>query len=206
MKYLGQKAENFTDDVVCIGFAYDKKSLDAGLLETGKDADFTKSIFNEDLVIEGEAIDFINKIPANEIKDVIRELFMPILRIDNSEDDEDNDLIEVERKPNGLVLKFQINYDHSENINEHFVTLYFKMPRLWGTIFEVTLVDPTKEPHIKLKYKTNSMEVMMYSYLNRENQANAGACIQRAGVYDIAIKDEWIYPKSGVIFSIKKKS
>ncbi len=34
--------------------------------------------------------------------------------------------------------------------------------------------------------------------------ANVGACIQRAGLYDIAIKDEWIYPKSGVIFHIKK--
>lgn len=204
MKYLGKKAENFTDDVVRIGFAYDKKSLDAGLLETGKDADFTKSIFNEDLVIESEAIEFINQIPADKIKDVIQDLFMPILRIDNSEDDKDNDLIEVERKPNGLVLKFRIDYDHSEDINEHLVTLYFKMPRLWDTIFEVTLVDPTREPHIKLKYKTNGMDVTMYSYLNRENQANAGACIQRAGVYDIAIKDEWIYPKSGVIFSIRK--
>lgn len=204
MKYLGKKAENFVDDILRIGFAYDKKSLDAGLLETGQDADFTKSIFNEDLVIESEAIDFINQIPADRIRDVIQLLFMPILRIDNSEDDNNNDLVEVERKPNGIVLKFRIDYDHSESVNEHLVTLYFKMPRMWDTIFEVTLVDPTREPHIKLKYRSG-MEVTMYSYLNRENQANAGACIQRAGVYDIAIKDEWIYPKSGVIFSIKKK-
>lgn len=57
--------------------------------------------------------------------------------------------------------------------------------------------------HIKLKYK-NGMDVTMYSYLNKESTANVGACIQRAGLYDIAIKDEWIYPKSGVIFHIKK--
>ena len=204
MKYIGKKAENFTDDVVRIGFAYDKKSLDEGLLETGKDADFTKSIFNEDLVIEKEAIEFINQIPADKIKDVIKLLFMPILRIDNSEDDEDNDLIEVERKSNGIVLKFKIGFDNSEAINEHLVSLYFKMPRVWNTIFEVTLVDPTKEPHIKLKYKPD-IDVTMYSYFNKDNQSNAGACIKRAGVYDIAIKDEWIYPKSGVVFHIKKK-
>jgi hypothetical protein len=48
------------------------------------------------------------------------------------------------------------------------------------------------------------MDVTMYSYLNKESTANVGACIQRAGLYDIAIKDEWIYPKSGVIFHIKK--
>ena len=64
-------------------------------------------------------------------------------------------------------------------------------------------MDPTREPHIKLKYKSG-MDVTMYSYLNKESSANAGACIQRAGLYDIAIKDEWIYPKSGVIFHIKK--
>lgn len=204
MKYIGKSAENFNDDVVRIGFAYDKKSLDAGLLETGKDADFTKSIFNEDLVIKKEAIDFINQIPADRVKDVINDLFMPILRIDNSEDEETDDLVEVERKANGLVLKFKIDYDNSEEVREHLVTLYFKMPRVWDAIFEVTLVDPTKEPHIKLRYKSN-MDVTMYSYLNKDNQSNAGACVQRAGVYDIAIKDEWIYPKSGVVFHVKKK-
>ena len=190
-------------DVVHIGFAYDKKGLDGGLLETGEDADFTKSIFNEDLVIEQEAIDFINQIPQNQIKDVIKSLFMPILRIDNSEDDEDNDLFEVERKTNGIVLKFKIDYNHGEDVKEHLVSLYFKMPRMLDTIFEVTLVDPTREPHIKLKYKPG-MDVKMYSYLTKEKQSNAGTCIQRAGIYDIAVKDEWIFPKSGVIFNVKK--
>ena len=104
-----------------------------------------------------------------------------------------------------FVLRFRLNYDKSEEISEHSVSIYFKMPRVWNTIFEVTLVDPTKEPHIKLKYKSG-MDVTMYSYLNKETQANSGACIQRAGLYDIAIKDEWIYPKSGVVFNIKKKS
>lgn len=203
MKYFGRRADNFMGDVVHIGFAYDKKGLDGGLLETGEDADFTKSIFNEDLVIEQEAIDFINQIPQNQIKDVIKSLFMPILRIDNSEDDEDNDLFEVERKTNGIVLKFKIDYNHGEDVKEHLVSLYFKMPRMWDKIFEVTLVDPTREPHIKLKYKPG-MDVKMYSYLTKEKQSNAGACIQRAGIYDIAVKDEWIFPKSGVIFNVKK--
>ena len=165
VKCLGGTDENYTGDVIRLGFAYDKKSLDGGLLETGQDADFTKSIFNEDLVVEPEAVDFINSISADKVRDVINDLFMPIL--------------------------------------EHLVSIYFKMPRVWNSIFEVTLVDPTKEPHIKLKYK-NGMDVTMYSYLNKESTANVGACIQRAGLYDIAIKDEWIYPKSGVIFHIKK--
>ena len=203
VKYLSQKDLNYTGDTVCIGFAYDKKSLDGGLLETGKDADFTQCIFNEDLVVEPDAIEFINNIPADKVNRVINTLFMPILRIDNSEDDEDDKVLEVERKSNGLIFRFRLNYDKREDINEHTVSIYFKMPRVWNSIFEVTLVDPTKEPHIKLKYKSG-MDVTMYSYLNKETQANSGACIQRAGLYDIAIKDEWIYPKSGVVFNIKK--
>ena len=203
VKCLGGTDENYTGDVIRLGFAYDKKSLDGGLLETGQDADFTKSIFNEDLVVEPEAVDFINSIPADKIRDVINDLFMPILRIDNSGDNDDEAQFEVERKSNGFILKFKLDFDRNEASGEHLVSIYFKMPRVWNSIFEVTLVDPTKEPHIKLKYK-NGMDVTMYSYLNKESTANVGACIQRAGLYDIAIKDEWIYPKSGVIFHIKK--
>lgn len=204
VKYLAQIDSIYSDEYVKIGFAYDKRSLDAGLLETGRDADFAECIFNEDLVVEPEAIEFINSIPADKVNDTINSLFMPILRIDNSEDDEDKKVLEVERKTNGLIFKFKLDYDRSDGVNEHSVSIYFKMPRVWNSLFEVTLVDPTKEPHIKLKYKSG-MEVGMYSYLNKESQANSGACIRRAGLYDIAIKNEWIYPKSGVVFSIKKK-
>lgn len=204
VKYLAQTDSIYSDEYVKIGFAYDKRSLDAGLLETGRDADFAECIFNEDLVVEPEAIEFINSIPADKVNDTINSLFVPILRIDNSEDDEDKKVLEVERKTNGLIFKFKLDYDRSDGVNEHSVSIYFKMPRVWNSLFEVTLVDPTKEPHIKLKYKSG-MEVGMYSYLNKESQANSGACIRRAGLYDIAIKNEWIYPKSGVVFSIKKK-
>lgn len=201
IKYLSEKDKNYTGEVVCIGFAYDKKSLDAGLLENGHDEDFSRCIFNEDLVINSKAVEYINSLPDNQVSEVISTLFMPILRIDNSEDGEDQDVLEVERKSNGIILKFKLDYD--KMADEHDVSIYFKMPRLWDSIFEVTLVDPTKEPHIKMKYRAG-MDVTMYSYLNKESQANAGACIRRAGLYDIAIKGEWIYPKSGVVFHIKK--
>lgn len=102
-------------------------------------------------------------------------------------------------------MEFEIDFDHRETVCEHAISIYFKMPRLWNTYFEVTLVDPTRAPHIKLKYKPADMDVTMYSYLNKDTQTNVGACIERAGLYDIAIRDEWVYPKSGVVFSIKKK-
>ena len=123
-----------------------KKSLDGGLLETGQDADFTKSIFNEDLVVEPEAVDFINSIPADKIRDVINDLFMPILRIDNSGDNDDEAQFEVERKSNGFILKFKLILTATRQAGEHLVSIYFKMPRVWNSIFEVTLVIRPRSP------------------------------------------------------------
>ena len=79
------------------------------------------------------------------------------------------------------------------------------MPKLWDSIFEVTLVDPTKEPKITFDYLPDKMDVTMYSYLNKEDAANDGAYEQVNGIFDITIKDEWIYPKSGIVFNVKRK-
>lgn len=201
VKYLSGHDTNFSGDHVCLGFAYDKRSLDAGLLEDGKDADFSKCIFNEDLVVTPEAIKYINSIPNDEVTAVINDLFVPTLWVDGDGGREE-DLVEVERKQNGLIFKFKLEYDKTRM--EHDVRIYFKMPRLWDHIFEVTLVDPTKNPHIKLKYKSD-MDVTMYSYLNKEDQSNAGAFVKRADLYEISIKDEWVYPKSGALFHIRRK-
>ena len=201
VKYLSGHDANFSGDHVCLGFAYDKRSLDAGLLEDGKDADFSKCIFNEDLVVTPEAIKYINSIPNDEVTAVINDLFVPTLWVDGDGGREE-DLVEVERKQNGLIFKFKLEYDKTRM--EHDVRIYFKMPRLWDHIFEVTLVDPTKNPHIKLKYKSD-MDVTMYSYLNKEDQSNAGAFVKRADLYEISIKDEWVYPKSGALFHIRRK-
>ncbi len=201
VKYLSGNDANFSGDYVCLGFAYDKRSLDSGLLEDGKDADFSKCIFNEDLVVTPEAIKYINSIPNDEVTAVINDLFVPTLWVDGDGGREE-DLVEVERKQNGLIFKFKLEYDKTRM--EHDVRIYFKMPRLWDHIFEVTLVDPTKNPHIKLKYKSD-MDVTMYSYLNKEDQSNAGAFVKRADLYEISIKDEWVYPKSGALFHIRRK-
>ncbi len=201
VKYLSGRDANFSGDYVCLGFAYDKRSLDSGLLEDGKDADFSKCIFNEDLVVTPEAIKYINSIPNDQVTSVINDLFVPTLWVDGDGGREE-DLVEVERKQNGLIFKFKLDYDKTSM--EHTVRIYFKMPRLWDHIFEVTLVDPTKNPHIKLKYKSD-MDVTMYSYLNKEDQSNAGAFVKRADLYEISIKDEWVYPKSGALFHIRRK-
>lgn len=202
VKCLAEKDEYLKDEIVSIGFSYDKKSMDEGILETPVDSDFSKCIFNEELVISEEAIEFFNNFSENELKEVLDKLFAPILRIDNSLNDDQYSIDSVIKKENGFIIKFKLEYN--TEVDEHEVRIIFNMPRLWDSIVEVTLVDPTKDPHIKLKFKPSKMNVEMYSYLNKETQANTGAYITRAGMFDIAIKNEWIYPKSGVVFNIKR--
>lgn len=209
VKYLSKDGTHLhnKNGKVSIGFSFDKKCLDGGLLET-KDDDFKECIFNEELAIKQEVINIFKDMADKKdgsLDEYINELFVPVLRIDNNEADEEAiscDVIFIENS--GLILEF--SPDYNENQMEHDVSIFFKMPRLWGSPIEVTLVDPTKEPSINLSYDIDGgMEVDMYSYLNKENMTNSGACIGKTGLYDIAIKEEWILPKSGVIFNVKKK-
>ena len=79
------------------------------------------------------------------------------------------------------------------------------MPKKWGTLFEITLVDPTRSPRIIFDFDPDTMEVSMYSYLNKGDESNGGAYEERNGIYDVSINDEWIYPKSGIVFMVNKK-
>ena len=79
------------------------------------------------------------------------------------------------------------------------------MPKLWNSIFEATLVDPTKGPKITFDYVPDKADVTMYSYLNKESKSNEGAYEQKNGMFLIDTNGEWIYPKSGVVFFVKKK-
>ena len=83
-------------------------------------------------MVEPEAVDYINSISADKIRDVINDLFMPILRIDNSGDNDDEAQFEVERKSNGFILKFKLDFDRNEASGEHLfqdapgMELYFR--------------------------------------------------------------------------------
>ena len=175
--------------------------MDAGLLESGKDDEFSRCIFNESLDITPEAIDYFRKLKGNEteLKKTFEELFTPVLKIDGA----DGNLCKVDVRDGGIVAVYSVDYD--SKLDEHTVRVIFHMPKLWNSIFEVTLVDPTREPKITFDYMPGKMNVTMYSYLNKEEESNDAAYEQKNGLFDIAIKGEWIYPKSGIVFNVQKK-
>lgn len=198
-KYLSGRDANLTSKEVKIGFCFDKRSLDAGLLESDDDPEFSKCVFNENLDVTKEAIEYLRNLPKNRLKDVFEELFTAVLKVDGKQ----GILAGVDVRDGGIVATYLVDYDTTAN--GHTIRVIFHMPKLWNSVFEVTLVDPTKAPKITFDYIPDRMEVTMYSYLNKETEANDGAYEQKNGIYDIAIKDEWIYPKSGIVFSVKRK-
>ena len=201
VKYLfeEERKRNLSSNEVYIGFSFDKKSLDDGLLESDKDGAFAKCIFNESLDITKEAIQFLRSMSAEDLLKCFSDIFTPTLKIDNTY----GELKSVTMRDGGLIAKY--NVDFNTAAFEHAVRIIFHMPKLWGTLFEVTLVDPTKDPKITFDYMPGKMDVTMYSYLNKGEESNKGAYEERNGIYDISIKDEWIYPKSGIIFTLNKK-
>lgn len=199
VKYLSGSDVNLSTDEVKIGFSFDKRSLDAGLMESGRDQEFAKCIFNENLDITKEAIEYLREISEEQLKHVFSKLFTVVLKVDGNQ----GILDKVDVRDGGIVATYKIDYE--TNKSEHSVRVIFHMPKLWNSIFEVTLVDPTKEPKITFDYMPGKMDVTMFSYLNKGDESNDGAYEQQNGLYDIAIKGEWIYPKNGIVFSVREK-
>ena len=199
VKYLSGKYENLSTNDVKIGFSFDKMSLDVGLLESDGDSEFSKCIFNENLDITPEAIRYLRTLSTEDLRAKFESLFTAVLKID----DKLGELKTVDLKRDGIVATYRVDYDVSAN--EHSVRIIFHMPKLWDSIFEVTLVDPTHEPKITFDYMPGKMDVKMYSYLNKGSEANDGAYELQNGLFDVSIKEEWIYPKSGIVFNVKKK-
>lgn len=200
VKYLSGSDVNLSTEEVKIGFSFDKRSLDAGLMESDRDQEFAKCIFNENLDITKEAVEYLRELSEDRLKHVFDNLFTAVLKVDGKQ----GMLDKVDVRDGGIVATYKVNYE--TNRSEHSIRVIFHMPKLWNSIFEVTLVDPTKEPKITFDYMPGRMDVTMFSYLNKGDESNDGAYEQQNGLYDIAIKGEWIYPKSGIVFSVRKKA
>lgn len=199
IKYLEDHAKNLKSNEVKIGFLFDKRHLDTGLIGSDHSSEFSKCIFNENLDITREAIDYFKNLSYDELQKVYNELFSVALKVDAVP----GELQSVRILSDGIIATYTVNCDLKKH--EHAVGIIFHMPKLWDSVFEVTLVDPTKDPNIIFDYMPEKMDVTMYSYLNKEKATNEGAYEQQNGLFDLATKGEWIYPKSGVVFSVRRK-
>lgn len=198
VRYLSKGSNNVNSNLIKIAFMFDNTGLD-GVLRESKTMDlFNNCIFREILDINPNDVENIKEVCKD--KDMFIKLFKPNVQIDRF----NGVLEEVNVYDSGIVCVFNIAHDC--NAEEHTIRIIFQMPKKWCSVLEVALVDPTKAPKISLSYPEESMEVDMYSFLSKgEETSIEGTHENLNGIYDISITNEWIYPVSGITFSVKKK-
>lgn len=189
----------FNTNKVKVGFSFDKTSLDKGLLAKASESEYASCIFNEYLDISRNAIQALRNSNPDELRSLLLNVFSLVIKIDNKNGRFDSATCDS----SGIIVTFDVDFDTAKT--KHDVKVAFKMPKPWGSVFEATLVDPTANPEIRLTYESDKMDVEMYSFLNRGAETNYDAREPINGLFDISVSDEWIYPKSGVVFFVKKK-
>ncbi len=197
VKYLSPEANNMTSNIVKVGFLFDNKSLDSALREKKNAELFDKCIFREILDIKPEDLENLKNIVSS------KEMFMRLFKLDIQVDRFHGILEDVIVCNEGIVCLFNIGHDRNADI--HSIRIIFHMPKLWNSILEVALVDPVKAPGISLSYPDDTMNVEMFSFLSKGEESSLEVAHEHLnGIYDIAISSEWIYPISGIVFSVKK--
>lgn len=197
-KYLSEEANNTKSREIKIGFLFDNKSLDNVLRESKDDSEFDNCVFRESLDICSEDLAAIREQAAD------KEKFQKLFKFDLQVDSAKGVLKEVVVKETGLLCKFEAGHDVS--MSEHAVRIIFHMPKRWDSLLEVAIVDPTKAPKISVSYSEDAMNVDMFAFLSKGKEASLEVAHEHLnGIYDIAINNEWIYPISGLIFSVTKQ-
>ena len=204
IKYLSDETNNMKKNCVSIGFLFNNENLDAFLRDNPMDDEgneLEKCIFRESLDVEIEDIEFFQQqFIAGTFNDIFLNVFTPDIRVDKKQ----GKLVDVKVFDCGIVASFETNHD--VNAKSHSVQIQFQMPKKWNGLLEVAMVDPTHNPRIRVNY-TDDMNVEMYSFLDIcDNTSYENAHSENGRNYNIVLNDTWVYPVSGVLFSVNKKN
>lgn len=103
------------------------------------------------------------------------------------------------------MARFEVQCSGEEGENN--IRIIFHMPKKYGSILQASIVDPTKAPKIIVSYSYEEFNVDVYPYLSKGIESSYEvAHEQKNGIYDISLNTEWIYPISGIVFSIEKRT
>lgn len=91
--------------------------------------------------------------------------------------------------------------------NTAYIEIAFCMPRLkTEKIFLAAVTEPTYSVNIRFDYPRSAYKVEMYPFFNAAEDALVEDADRGVGSYDINLRDKWVYPMSGVVFSIEQKN
>lgn len=199
--YMSEKVKSSIDEIK-IAFLFQNVDLDRFLRNNCKLAevsDFNNCIFRESLDINQADVESLFSLSTSELENTMKNLFKIELFIDGNRLDIKSVLI----SDTGLLIKFDSSM--MEDTYEHNVKLLFQMPKKFGTILEIAIVDPTKAPKISVTYPEDYLDVEVFPFLSKgEETMNEVAHQTNNGNYDIDLSNEWVYPISGLIFTINR--
>ncbi len=210
VKFLSKKGNNTDKKEIKIGFIYDNSALDRFLRGNKSDQQneiLRNCIFRESLDIEDCDKKMFRELMASpaELLDLVKTMFRPNITIDRFHGRIIKaEVGDYEGKDYGIIVTFEV--DHDVDAMFHDISIVFHIPKKWNGALEVVLVEPTKEPQISLSYNEDTMNVEMYSFLNKgESSAYENTSKDDNGIFSIALSDEWVFPISGVVFWINKE-
>ncbi len=199
VKYLSEESNGAIGNDFSIGFVFDNKNLDNAFRDKKIDAELENCIFRESLDLKKEDVQYFLSLQKAELLEQFRSLFKLDVQIDNSA----GEIHDVVINENAMIVK--LHAQHKLDVQEHTVRIIFHMPKRWDSILEVAIVYPTKAPKISVSYPEDTMNVEMFSFLSKGEESSVEVAHEhKNGIYDISLNNEWIYPISGMVFTVNK--
>lgn len=201
--YLNSKSDEDLPNDFYAGLFFDVENLDYAL-RTGKEKSCCDEkipfIFRENLKIKQEDLEKILNLSREELINFVKTFIKLKIKIDNEPAEITNVVA------NGTCIKILFHSGHSAKKDGHSVRILFHIVQLWGSEFQVALSDPTYSPKIQLSYQPDKMDVDMYSFFSDSIETSVGNAFEKDhGMYNVIVTNKWIYPMSGMVFTIKKK-
>jgi hypothetical protein len=202
VKYLEKSVNNINRKEIKIAFVFNSNRLDNIFREGKRSKIYDQCIFRECLDFKQEDIEKLKEIASDE--EEFKKIFEKIFKLELRIDDNKGSIEKLTLNKDGIVCVF--NVKHNLKIMEHTIKIIFHMPKRWGSILEVALVDPTKAPDISVSYQEEMMDVDMVSFLNKTEKSSLVVTHEQLnGMYNISSKNEWFYPLSGMAFLVNRK-
>ncbi len=212
VKYLDREIKEYFPSEFWVGFFAKSDKLDTALREN-METDNRNYLFRESLNIKDSDLEQLKKLPADKQQEVFKNIFKLKVRTDEKyakieeiriENGAENSAGENRTENYGIFVKMKSEHDIEKEI--HSVQIYFHMPQKWNSEVVVTISDPTYSPEIMVSYEEDNMDVEMYSFFSESREsAVENAVDSDNGIYNIAVVDRWIYPMSGMVFTVKEE-
>lgn len=196
-----------------VGFFVDIEGLDKQLRETkfnrntapntnvknvDKDPEIP-FIFREKLQIDIAEFDKLSKLDEQQKYSFIEKFIGLSVLIDHKK----AQIVSIQVNANDIEI--ELSSSHQINQKKHKVEIAFEMPQLRNrSEILVSINEPTKAPRIVLTYPKEAMHVSVFPFLNDGSESLVENVLQKeSGRCSIYMQDCWIYPGSGVIFTLE---